>query len=95
MEKRPEFYRPGYDIMLKAAQFNEVIINSFIEYSPHKICQFIYDLCIELNRFYHENRIIAEQNPLRQSSWIKLIALTRDILIICMDLPGIEAPDRM
>lgn len=83
------------NLMLKIVQFNEVIINSFIEYSPHRVCQFIYELSMEANRFYYENRIISEQNPLRQYSWIKLITLTRDILIACLDLLGIEAPDRM
>jgi len=82
-------------LMLKITQFNEVIINSFIDYEPHKICQFIYDLSNELNRFYYENKIISEKNSLRQSSWIKLIILTRDVLTTCLDLLGIEVPDRM
>ncbi|OPX42898.1 arginine--tRNA ligase [Ruminiclostridium hungatei] len=83
------------NLMLKLTQFNEVIINSFIDYSPHKICQFIYDLSNEVNRFYYENRIISEQNPSKQTSWIKLISLGRDILVTCLDLLGIEVPDRM
>lgn len=82
-------------LMLKISEFNEVITNSFVEYSPHKICQFIYDLSNELNRFYYENKIISEKDPLIQSSWIKLITLTSDILITCLDLLGIEVPDRM
>ncbi len=83
------------NLMLKITQFNEVILSSFIDYSPHKICQFIYELSNELNRFYYEHKIISERDSSRQSSWIKLIILTRDILITCLDLLGIEAPDRM
>ena len=83
------------NLMLKITQFSEVILNSFIDYSPHKICQFIYDLSNELNRFYYENKIISEQDPSRQLYWVKLIILTRDILITCLDLLGIEVPDRM
>ncbi len=83
------------NLMLKITQFNEVILNSFNDYSPHKICQFIYDLSNELNRFYYENKIISEQDSSRQLSWIKLIILARDILISCLDLLGIEVPDRM
>lgn len=83
------------NLMLKITQFNEVMLNSFIDYSPHKICQFIYDLSNEFNRFYYENKIISEQDSQRQLSWIKLIILTRDILITCLDLLGIEVPDRM
>lgn len=83
------------ELMLKITEFNEVIFNSFYDYSPHKICQFIHELSNEFNRFYYENKIISEENKLRQSSWLKLIMLTRDILLTCLDLLGIEAPDRM
>lgn len=81
--------------MLKITQFNEVIVNSFVDYSPHKICQFIFELSNEFNRFYHENKIISEQNSIKQNSWLKLISLSRDILVTCLDLLGIEVPDRM
>jgi len=72
-----------------------VYVNSFVDYSPHKICQFIYELSNEFNRFYHENKIISEQNSIKQNSWLKLISLSRDILVTCLDLLGIEVPDRM
>jgi len=83
------------NLMLKLTQFNEVIESSFIDYSPHKICQFIYELSNEFNRFYHENKIIIEQDKIKQSSWVKLSILTREVLITCLDLLGIKAPDRM
>jgi len=83
------------NLMLKITQFNEVIVNSFVDYSPHKICQFIYELSNEFNRFYHDNKIISEQNSIKQNSWLKLISLSRDILVACSDLLGIEVPERM
>ena len=82
-------------LMLKITQFNDVIVSSFVDYSPHKICQFIYEICNEFNRFYHENKIISEQDSLKQYSWLKMIILTKDILTTCLDLLGIEVPNRM
>ena len=82
-------------LILKITQLKDVIESSFVEYSPHKICQFIYELSNEFNRFYHENKIISEQDSIKQYSWVKLITLSRDILITCLDLLGIEVPDRM
>jgi len=81
--------------MLKITHFNKIITDSFVEYSPHKICQFIFELSNEFNRFYHETRIISEQDTLKQESWIRLISLARDVLVTCLDLLGIEVPDRM
>lgn len=83
------------DLILKMTQFNEMITNSFIEYSPHKICQYIYELSNEFNSFYHCNKILSEQNRTKQISWIKVISLTKDILITCLDLLGIGVPSKM
>ena len=83
------------NLMIKITHFNDVIPESFLDYSPHKICQFIFELANEFNRFYHETKIITEKDILKQQSWINLISLTRDVLVTCLDLLGIEVPDRM
>lgn len=83
------------DLMLKLSQFNEVMSNSFAEYAPHKICQFIYELSNAFNSFYHCNKILSEQNKVQQLSWISLIKLTKDVLVCCLDLLGMEVPDKM
>lgn len=83
------------DLMLKLTQFNEVIITSFTEYMPHKICQYIYELSNEFNRFYQGHKIIAETDAIKQQSWIKLITLTKQLLVCCLDLLGIEVPNKM
>ena len=82
-------------LMLELTKYNEVLETSFAETAPHKICQYIYDLSNAFNRFYHDNKIIAEEDKARQDSWILLITLTKDVLCTCIDLLGIEAPERM
>jgi len=73
------------NLMLKITHFNDVIPDSFVDYSSHKICQFIFELSNEFNSFYHETKIISEKDTLKQKSWIKLISLTKDVLVICLD----------
>jgi arginyl-tRNA synthetase len=82
-------------LMLEVSKFNDVIEHSFAENAPYKICQFIYDLANAFNSFYHENKIITEEDKEKQSSWISLILLVQDILETCIDLLGLEAPERM
>jgi arginyl-tRNA synthetase len=82
-------------LMLELAKFNDVIINAFEENAPHRICQYIYDVANAFNKFYHENKIIAEEDKKKQASWINLITLAKDILNTCIDLLGFEAPERM
>lgn len=82
-------------LMLEVSKFNEVIENACKDNAPHRICQYIYDLANAFNSFYHENKIITEEDKEKQNSWIALIELVRGILEICIDLLGFEAPEKM
>ena len=42
-----------------------------------------------------ENEILAEEDKKQQESYIALITLTKEILETCIDLLGIQCPDRM
>ena len=83
------------DLMLQLSKYNEVIETSFMELAPHKICQYVYELANAFNRFYHDTKIIAEENEKQRASWLSLISLAKDVLTTCIDLLGIEAPERM
>ncbi|MDE7038041.1 MAG: arginine--tRNA ligase, partial [Lachnospiraceae bacterium] len=61
----------------------------------HKICAFIYDLANAFNRFYHETKILSEEDEAKQKSYIALLVLTKRILEACIDMLGFEAPERM
>lgn len=83
------------DLMLQLSRYNEIMETSFTELAPHKICQYIYELANAFNRFYHDTKIISEENKKQQASWVRLISLTKDVLNECIDVLGIEAPERM
>jgi arginyl-tRNA synthetase len=83
------------DLMLKLSKFNEVMDLSFKDRAPNRICEYVYDVSNLFNKFYHENKIISEEDAKRKLSWINLITLTKNILETCLDLLGIEAPDKM
>lgn len=82
-------------LMLELAKYNDVMEASFAETAPHKICQYIYDLSNAFNSFYHDTRIIGEQDKAQQAGWIQLITLVRDVLGACIQVLGFEAPERM
>jgi arginyl-tRNA synthetase len=82
-------------LMLKLSKFNEAIDISFREKAPNKLCEYIYDLSNIFNRFYHDNKIISEENLEKKLSWLSLITLTKNILETSLDLLGIEVPNRM
>jgi len=82
-------------LMLEVAKFNEMIENAAEELAPHKICSYVYDLSNAFNRFYHETKILAEEDQTKKAGYIALINLTINVLEQCIDLLGFSAPDRM
>ena len=82
-------------LMLEVAKFNEIIENAAEELAPHKICSYVYDLSNAFNRFYHETKILAEEDQTKKAGYIALINLTINVLEQCIVLIGFSAPDRM
>ncbi|MGF7056442.1 arginine--tRNA ligase [Brassicibacter mesophilus] len=83
------------NLFLKLSKFNEIVELSFTDKAPNKICDYIYDLSNIFNKFYHDNKIISEENIDKKSSWINLITLTMNVLETGLDLLGIETPEKM
>ncbi len=82
-------------LMLELAGFNSMMESACQESAPHKVCAFIYSLANAFNRFYHETKIVSEEDAEKKSGWIALLILTRDILETCIDVLGFAAPERM
>ena len=83
------------DLYMQLAQFNSMLEAACEELAPHKVCAYIYDLANAFNRFYHETRILTEEDASKKAGWIALLALTKDILECCIDLLGFSAPEKM
>ena len=85
----------GKSLALSLSRYQEVIASAWEETAPHKICQYIYEISNEFNSFYHDVKILSEQDERKQESYIALLRLTRRVLKSCIDMLGFEAPDRM
>lgn len=83
------------NLMLELSKFNAVIEGAFTDTAPHKICSYIYDLANAFNSFYHETKIMSEEDETVQKSYIRLLELTKSVLETSIDLLGFSAPERM
>ena len=83
------------DMMLALSKWSDTVSAAYQEQAPHKICQFVYELCDAYNKFYHENKILANEDVQERQSWIVLSRLVGSVLEQAIDLLGLEAPDRM
>lgn len=83
------------NVMLALSKWSDTVSAAYQEQAPHKICQFVYELCDAYNKFYHENKILANEDVQERQSWIVLSRLVGSVLEQAIDLLGLEAPDRM
>ena len=83
------------DLMLAITKFAPNLENALHTASPNVICAYIYELAGAVNKFYHETRILTEENEQLKAGYIALIALAKNILETCIDILGFSAPDKM
>ncbi|MBO6008378.1 MAG: arginine--tRNA ligase [Lachnospiraceae bacterium] len=83
------------DLMKALSSFAQTMDSAATELAPHRICAYIYDLANALNSFYHETKILSEEDEAKKGEYIALIDFTRKVLETCIDMLGFSAPDRM
>ena len=83
------------NLMMQITLFNSMMEGAYEEIAPHRVCAYLYDLANAFNSFYHETKILSEEDEAKKSGWIALLSLTKEIAETCMDVLGFSAPERM
>jgi len=83
------------DLMLTVTKLAPTLESALNTASPNLICAYIYELAGAVNKFYHETRILSEEDKDLQAGYIALIALAKNVLETCIDLLGFSAPEKM
>lgn len=91
-ESKNDFER---NIRLKLINFAPTFMRAFVERKPSIIADFTFDLCLKLNNFYENNRLLDEKNKKHLSSWLALIKLSLQILKQCLNLLVINTIEKM
>lgn len=92
---QPAVSQPQRDLMLMLTRLSDQLSLAYRDSAPNVICAYIYDLACCANKFYHETKILTEEDPARRAGYAALIDLTRAVLETCIDLLGFSAPDKM
>ena len=83
------------DLMLSITKFAPALESALASSSPNLICAYIYDLAGCVNKFYHETRILGEEDEQKKNGYIALIGLAKRVLEQSIDLLGFSAPEKM
>ncbi len=83
------------ELMLSITKLGPTLENALRTSSPNLICAYIYELAGCVNKFYHETRILTEEDEARKAGYVALIGLAKNILEQCIYLLGFSAPEKM
>ncbi len=83
------------DLMLAITKAAPALESALKASAPNLICAYIYDLAGAVNKFYHETRILTEEDKALQAGYISLIALAKQVLETCIHILGFSAPEKM
>lgn len=76
------------------AAFPDAVREAMDKYEPYLVSRAVMAICQTFNRFYYQQRIMAEDAALRNAR-LTLTDATRRVLAIGLDLVGLAAPERM
>ena len=83
------------DLMIAITKLAPTLENALNSSAPNLICAYIYELAGAVNKFYHETRILGEEDKALQAGYIALIGLAKRVLEQCIDLLAFSAPEKM
>ena len=63
--------------------------------APHKICAYIYSIADLCNGFYHDVKILSQEDEAKKRSYLYTMIITRRALLDAIHMLGIEAPEEM
>ena len=83
------------DLMIAVTKLGPTLEAALKTSSPNQICAYIYELAGCVNKFYHETRILGEEDEQLKAGYIALVGLAKNILETCINILGFSAPEKM
>ena len=83
------------DLMISITKFAPAMESALKASAPNLVCAYIYELAGSVNKFYHETRILSEEDEAKKAGYIALIGLAKDVLEQCISILGFSAPEKM
>jgi arginyl-tRNA synthetase len=80
------------DLIKRLAEFPTIALEATERRAPHAIPIYAIRVADDFHRFYHDYRVVgSEAEPFR----LALCRATQHVIARCLDLIGVEAPERM
>lgn len=83
------------ELALDIALSGEVYQKAFDEMAPCVLCDNAYNIAAVFSRFYHDNRILSEEDEAKRTDWLNMAALARRVIVKHLDMLAIDTVEHM
>lgn len=87
-----EVYNKDRLLVRKLGEYREIVELATQSLEPHHICNYLFELAQEFNRYYEKNQVIGGKHEAHRAG---LVAVYADTLRAGLTILGIAAPDKM
>jgi arginyl-tRNA synthetase len=84
-----------WSLVMLSQQLDEVIGQCRNSAEPANLAKYTFSLARQFSRFYHDHRIITEQDEVRRGVLIAITKLIRSQLTLALQILGITVPEQM
>lgn len=84
-----------WSLLMQALRLEETINDAVKSKEPAVLAKYCFSLAKAFNIFYHNHRIITEENPTKRAVLIAITDVVRCALTKALDLMGIQVPEKM
>ena len=82
-------------LLLCLSSASESFKKALAERAPNYIAEAAYSIACAFSTFYHDDRILSEEDPLKRKNRLALCALTKERMLFLTDLLAIQTVDVM
>ena len=80
------------DLIKRLAEFPAVVADATERRGPHAIPTYAIRVADDFHRFYHHHKVLGSE---AEAFRLALCSATASVIASCLDLVGVEAPERM
>jgi arginyl-tRNA synthetase len=90
--RHTELAREERDLIKRLTEFPEVVREATERRAPHAVPIYAIRVADDFHRFYHDHRVVGSEE---EAFRLALCHATQVVIARCLDLIGVEAPERM
>jgi arginyl-tRNA synthetase len=87
-----ELAKEERDLIKRLVEFPAVAAEAAERRAPHAIPIYAIRVADDFHRFYHEHRVVGSET---EAFRLELVRATQSVIARCLDLIGVDAPERM